>query len=135
MAPTPPRRKVHGVPQMPRNSTEDPFRRLTIPDPGLLAVIAGIDDRRLDMPRLDERTESLLRIGALIALDAPPSSYRTAVAAGYDVDAALEQDEPPDREVARRSARPADARLTRRERRWTRRSRSAAHARATASGS
>jgi len=84
--------------------------------------------------RLDERTEALLRIGALVALDAPQSSYlvaigaaqraglvledvlavvvavagevgsarvisaapRIALAAGYDVEAALEENDPSD---------------------------------------
>jgi len=116
-------------------SAEETFRRLTIGEPGLLAAIADPDDPGADLGRLDERTEALLRIAALIALDAPPSSYRTAagdalraggrledllavllavagpvgsarvisaapriaLAAGYDVEAALEANEPPSR--------------------------------------
>ena len=87
--------------------------------------------------RLDERTEALLRIGALVALDAPQSSYlvaigaaqragvvledvlavvaavagevgsarvisaapRIALAAGYDVEVALEENDPWDHAV------------------------------------
>ena len=58
---------------------EEAFRRLTIGDTGLI-VSLGEDDapRRLGV-RLDPRTEALVRIGALIALDAPPASFRCAV--------------------------------------------------------
>jgi 4-carboxymuconolactone decarboxylase len=58
---------------------EEAFRRLTIGDTGLIASL-GDDDapRRLGV-RLDPRTEALVRIGALIALDAPPASFRCAV--------------------------------------------------------
>jgi 4-carboxymuconolactone decarboxylase len=117
------------------SSAEATFRRLTIGEPGLLAALSDLGDPATTSDRLDERTESLLRIAALIALDAPPSSYRTAVddarragasledllaallavagqvgsarvvsaaprialAAGYDVDAALEINERPGR--------------------------------------
>jgi 4-carboxymuconolactone decarboxylase len=59
-------------------TAEEVFRRLTIGDAGLLA---GLDD---DMPRrgvgrLDPRTEALVHLAALIALDAPPASFRSAV--------------------------------------------------------
>lgn len=116
---------------------EDTFRRLTLGDATLVAAMAGPEGPTLEVARLDLRTETLLRIGALIALDAPQSSYRAAVdaaqmagarledllavlvavaasvgsarvvsaaprialAAGYDVEAALERNEPVDREV------------------------------------
>ncbi len=110
-------------------SAEEGFRRLTIGDPGFVASLSGRDGRALGGPCLDARTDALVRIGVLIALDAPPSSYRSAVeeaqragarlddllavltsvagvvgsarvvsaaprialAAGYDIEAALEQ--------------------------------------------
>ena len=58
---------------------EETFRRLTIGDTGLI-VSLGDDDapQRLGV-RLDPRTEALVRLGALIALDAPPASFRCAV--------------------------------------------------------
>lgn len=109
-------------------SEEETFRRLTIADHGLIAMLSGTE-APAGIQRLEARTEALLKLGALIALDAPPSSYRGAVdaaflagarvadllavlvavaetvgsarvvsaaprialAAGYDVDAALEQ--------------------------------------------
>jgi alkylhydroperoxidase/carboxymuconolactone decarboxylase family protein YurZ len=71
-------------------SAEDAFRRLTIGDAGLVAEMADPGARELDRIRLDLRTETLLRIGALIALDAPSSSYRTAVDAAQMAGAGLE---------------------------------------------
>ena len=119
-------------------STEEMFRRLTIGDPGLIGAMADPGQRDPGLHRLDERTETLLRIGALVALDAPQSSYlvavgeaqragavledilavvvavagevgsarvisaapRIALAAGYDVEAALEQNDPSDHQLA-----------------------------------
>lgn len=116
-------------------SAEETFRRLTIGEPALLAAIAGLDDGVPAVARLDERSEALIRVGALVALDAPQSSYqapvesallagaglddllaallavagtvgtarvvsaapRIALAAGYDVDQALERSERPSR--------------------------------------
>ncbi len=113
-------------------SVEEAFRRLTIGDAVLISEMGNPADRPLDTMRLDARTETLLRVGALVALDAPPSSFRAAVneaqvagarledllavlmavaasvgsarvisaaprialAAGYDVEAALERVEP-----------------------------------------
>jgi 4-carboxymuconolactone decarboxylase len=112
-------------------SAEEAFRRLAIGDPALLAAAAD-PEGDLRVFRLDERTESLIRIAALVPIDAPQSSYhpaveaamrtgatlddllaaliavagsvgsprvvsaapRIALAAGYDVDAALETIEP-----------------------------------------
>lgn len=114
-------------------STEEWFRRLTIGDPSLMAALARGDGSPSSAPHLDGRTRWLLEIAALVALDAPPSSYRAAVdaaqragvrladlletlvaiagtvgsarvvsaaprialAAGYDVEAALEGLDPP----------------------------------------
>jgi 4-carboxymuconolactone decarboxylase len=115
------------------STAEAGFRRLTLGDPTIVAALDGSVALALDLPRLDARTESMLRIGALIALDAPESSYRTivdevrssgvgledllavlislagtvgsariiaaapkiALAAGYDVESALEWASPP----------------------------------------
>ena len=109
-------------------STEKTFRRLVIGEPGLLASMAELE-RQGELGRLDERTEALVVVATLVALDAPRSAYHAAVetalragatledllavlfaiagsvgstrisaaapkialAAGYDVDAALEQ--------------------------------------------
>jgi hypothetical protein len=116
-------------------SAEETFRRLTIGEPALLAAIADLDGADRAVSPLEERTEALIRVGALVALDAPQSSYQAAVevaqlagaslddllatllavagtvgsarvvsaaprialAAGYDIDAALEGTERPSR--------------------------------------
>jgi alkylhydroperoxidase/carboxymuconolactone decarboxylase family protein YurZ len=59
-------------------TAEEVFRRLTIGEAGALA---GLDDdmHRPGVGRLDPRTEAFVRIAALIAIDAPPASFRSAV--------------------------------------------------------
>jgi alkylhydroperoxidase/carboxymuconolactone decarboxylase family protein YurZ len=73
------------------SSAEDGFRRLTIGEPALIAAVASRDGRPLDVRPLDALTEALLQIGVLIALDAPPSSYRAAVEAAQRAGARLEE--------------------------------------------
>ena len=71
-------------------SAEEAFRRLTIGD---TAVLTAARDRTPDRPAcgsLDARTEALLRVGALVALGAPPTSYRATVAAALRNGARLE---------------------------------------------
>jgi 4-carboxymuconolactone decarboxylase len=73
---------------MPR--ADEAFRRLTIGDPLLLAEIVDRRDPDRNAPHLDARTEALLQVAALIALDAPPSSFRAAVGAAQRTGARLE---------------------------------------------
>jgi hypothetical protein len=115
-------------------TVEETFRRLSIGDLELIGALGDLDRRDPGLQRLDERVETLLRISALVALDAPQSSYqgaigaaqragadledalavlvavaatvgsarviaaapRIALAAGYDIDAALESNDPTD---------------------------------------
>jgi len=61
--------------------TEETFRRLTIGDRATLGTLGSEETpRRLGLV-LDARAEALIRIGALIALDAPSASFRCAVEA------------------------------------------------------
>lgn len=71
-------------------SVEDAFRSLTIGDPGFLAVVAGAEGGAPAVPHLDGRSEALLRLSALVALDAPESSYRGVVDAALRAGARLE---------------------------------------------
>ena len=71
-------------------SAEETFRRLAIGDPALLAAVADLDDGDPGVCRLDERTESLIRVAALVPLDAPQSSYQTAVEATIRAGASLD---------------------------------------------
>ncbi|HSM33954.1 MAG TPA: carboxymuconolactone decarboxylase family protein [Anaerolineae bacterium] len=70
-------------------SAEETFRRLAIGDRGLLAEVAD-PDGDAGLLRLDERTESLIRVAALVPMDAPQSSYHTAVEAAMRAGATLE---------------------------------------------
>jgi len=60
-------------------AAEEMFRRLTIGETGLVAALTGREGRSRDLRRLDARTASLLQVGALVALDAPETAYRTTV--------------------------------------------------------
>jgi alkylhydroperoxidase/carboxymuconolactone decarboxylase family protein YurZ len=62
-------------------SPEESFRRLTIGDPALLAALADPVHARPPVRRFDTRTEALLRIGALVALDAPQWAYGNVIGA------------------------------------------------------
>jgi len=62
------------------SSVEEAFRRLTIGDPDFVAEVTDRAEGSRRVPRLDARTEALMRIAALVAVDAPPSAYRSAVA-------------------------------------------------------
>jgi alkylhydroperoxidase/carboxymuconolactone decarboxylase family protein YurZ len=71
-------------------SAEEAFRRLAIGDKALLAAVADPDRGRPGAPRLDERTESLIRVAVLVPLDAPQSSYQPAVEAAIRAGASLD---------------------------------------------
>ena len=71
-------------------STEEAFRRLTIGEPRFLEVLGDAEARDLGAISLDARTEALLRVSALIAIDAPASSYRSVVEAAQRAGARLD---------------------------------------------
>jgi alkylhydroperoxidase/carboxymuconolactone decarboxylase family protein YurZ len=58
---------------------EDGFRLLTIGDPAALATMARTPEAWPDVAPLDGLTRALLGLAALIAVDAPASSYRAVV--------------------------------------------------------
>ncbi len=70
-------------------SAEEAFRRLSIGDQWLLAEVAEPGAGGA-MDRLDERTVSLIRVAALVPLDAPQSSYHVAVEAAMRAGATLD---------------------------------------------
>src|SRR3954452_5472621 len=71
-------------------SVEEAFLRYTIGDAHFVAALANRHRGPHRVPRLDARTEALMRIAALVAVDAPPSAYRSAVAAAQIAGARLE---------------------------------------------
>ena len=71
-------------------SSEEILRRLAIGDRTLLAALAGSGDEHLEAVRLDELTESLVRVAVLVPLDAPQSSYQAAVEAAMRAGASLD---------------------------------------------
>jgi 4-carboxymuconolactone decarboxylase len=72
------------------HSPEEILRRLAIGDRTLIAALAGSEDGNLAVARLDELTESLVRVAVLVPLDAPQSSYQGAVEAAMRAGASLE---------------------------------------------
>src|SRR4051812_27787691 len=71
-------------------SVEEAFRLLTIGDPEFVAAVADRDGKARRVPHVDARTDALLRIAALVAVDAPASSYRSAVSAAQIAGARLD---------------------------------------------
>jgi len=62
-------------------NAEDGFRRLTLGDLAFIATTTRPGGTISGISHLDARTDALVKIAALVALDAPPSSYRTTVEA------------------------------------------------------
>jgi 4-carboxymuconolactone decarboxylase len=71
-------------------SPEEVLRRLVIGDRALIAAVAGPASGHPTAARLDELTESLIRVAVLVPLDAPQSSYQEAVEAAVRAGASLE---------------------------------------------
>jgi 4-carboxymuconolactone decarboxylase len=71
-------------------SSEEVLRRLAIGDRTLIAALAGSGGTHPVAARLDELTESLVRVAVLVPLDAPQSSYQAAVEAAMRAGASLE---------------------------------------------
>jgi len=58
------------------------LRRLTLRDDALAERVLGSEDENVTASRLDPKTHALVRLGALVVLDAAPQSYaRSAEAA------------------------------------------------------
>jgi len=74
-------------------TTEAAFRRLTAGDAALIREIGHPDGLGDGVPRLDERTETLLRLAALVAFDAPQALFQIEVdaarRAGVDLEDAF----------------------------------------------
>lgn len=62
-------------------SFETTLRRLTVRDDRLVEGVLGSEDDNLTASSLDSKTHALVRLGALIVLDAAPQSYARSVEA------------------------------------------------------
>jgi 4-carboxymuconolactone decarboxylase len=71
-------------------SSEEILRRLAIGDRNLIAALASSEEPHRLGARLDELTEALVRVAVLVPLDAPQSSYQTAVEAAMRAGASLD---------------------------------------------
>jgi alkylhydroperoxidase/carboxymuconolactone decarboxylase family protein YurZ len=75
------------------NDLEDRLRRLATDDASFTGDAVEAVPAGILAPDLDDRTAALVRLAALIALGAPPASYRSSVerihAAGATVDEAV----------------------------------------------
>lgn len=71
-------------------SAETTLLRLTIGEPHLLAAMVNSGDDETGPIRLDERSEALVQIGALVALDAPATAYGNAVQSALEAGATLD---------------------------------------------
>lgn len=69
---------------------KDTLRSLALSDEGFVESVLGIGRDTIDVSRLDRKTHALVRLGAALAIDAAPSSYRStiefALATGASVD-------------------------------------------------
>lgn len=62
---------------------EDRLRGFALNDERFLRSVLGFDLENVEASRLDSKTHALVRIGALLAVDAAPSSYQSGVEAAF----------------------------------------------------
>lgn len=67
------------VPTVPLGSHEWTLTRLALNDEDFIAALTESDEANLEASGLDARAHALVRIGALLALDAAPASYASVV--------------------------------------------------------
>jgi alkylhydroperoxidase/carboxymuconolactone decarboxylase family protein YurZ len=83
MCPTPKNRKGHNVAAV-APETEQALGGISSGDLAFLETALGLREAHLEATGLDSRTFALVKIAALIALDAPPASYAWQVANALD---------------------------------------------------
>jgi alkylhydroperoxidase/carboxymuconolactone decarboxylase family protein YurZ len=67
------------------------LRRLAVRDDGYIEALLQADRRNAVFAGLDERSHALVRLGAMIALDASPAAYMCSVEAALEADASYEE--------------------------------------------
>jgi 4-carboxymuconolactone decarboxylase len=67
------------------------LRKLTVRDDRFLQSVLADDGANVVVSGLDPMTHAFVRLGALIALDAPPPAYQSSVEAALRAGSSLEQ--------------------------------------------
>ena len=67
------------------------LRKLALRDDRYIAALLGEERANATLAGIDPRSHALLRIAALIAMDAAPPSYMSAVEAGLDAGASYDE--------------------------------------------
>jgi 4-carboxymuconolactone decarboxylase len=67
------------------------LRRLALRDDGYIDALLGEECANTKLSGIDARSHALLRIAALIAIDAAPPSFMSAVQAGLDAGASNDE--------------------------------------------
>jgi hypothetical protein len=71
------------------------LRSLALNDEQFIDSVLAMRPEDVEASGLDPKAHALVRLGALLALDAAPASYQSvvgaALAVGYDIDSALER--------------------------------------------
>ena len=71
--------------------TADTLRGLSVGEPSVLEGLLGVQLENLEDSGLDQRVYGLVKIAALIALDAPPASFVAQVAFALEAGATAEE--------------------------------------------
>jgi 4-carboxymuconolactone decarboxylase len=67
------------------------LRKLAVRDDRFVATLLSEERSNADLSGIDAKSHALVRIAALIAMDAAPPSYMSAVEAGLDAGASYEE--------------------------------------------
>jgi 4-carboxymuconolactone decarboxylase len=67
------------------------LRRLAVRDDRYIEALLQTDEQNAAFAGLDDRSHALVRVGALIALDASPAAYMKSVEAALEADASYEE--------------------------------------------
>jgi alkylhydroperoxidase/carboxymuconolactone decarboxylase family protein YurZ len=70
---------------------EETLRKLTVRDERFVAAVLSEGDANAEASGLDARTYSLVRIAALVALDASPASYQRVVSEAFAAGVSADQ--------------------------------------------
>jgi alkylhydroperoxidase/carboxymuconolactone decarboxylase family protein YurZ len=70
---------------------QETLRKLTVRDDRFVAAVLGDGEENADAAGLDARTYALVRIAALITLDAAPASYQPVVAEAFAAGATADE--------------------------------------------